>query len=390
MGEQFTLVANNFIGDPNRYEGVDEDDLIGGAELSLYRMGQVLLEMGHDVRILQEATGATVDSINGIKVTQVPVPDTNPRLRRLTFNLRYPRYVPNGSYIHLHSDELALPRYRGINSINQQGMTWDYPGRRNIATRIKLKFLRKAIDDGAYVRASDNSFLSYVQSEWTDCRNRVYPIPNGVDLTTFRPSPVDSSNVLGSDITGPVILFPRTLRVARGAHIFIDAMAKLCRAGLPGEAVFLGARRNDLSTEINRRIQDRGIQNRVHFAGHVSNDRMSDYYNAADVVTIPTYHSEGSSIACIEAMACGRPVVVTDVGGLKDLVYLSETDGGIKTKPTSKSLFRALKRLVTDPALRDRLGERARERAERYYTIERWRDAMKEYFCRVIQETKPQ
>jgi glycosyltransferase involved in cell wall biosynthesis len=79
-------------------------------------------------------------------------------------------------------------------------------------------------------------------------------------------------------------------------------------------------------------------------------------------------------------MACGRPVVVTDVGGLKEIIYRDEVDGGFKIKPTAEALATAVEKLVEDPALRDRLGENARRRVVDYFTLERWEQQMREFF----------
>jgi glycosyltransferase involved in cell wall biosynthesis len=120
----------------------------------------------------------------------------------------------------------------------------------------------------------------------------------------------------------------------------------------------------------------------------VPHDQIPTYYNLSDIVTIPTYHSEGSSIACIEAMACGKPLVVTDVGGLKELVYQDIVDGGLKVKPDSDAIATALERLIENPELRKEMGENSRERALNYYRMERWERQTKEYFRHVVEAFK--
>ena len=94
--------------------------------------------------------------------------------------------------------------------------------------------------------------------------------------------------------------------------------------------------------------------------GWVAHDELLRLYGRAAVVACPS-HREGYGIACAEAMAHGRPVVASDVGGLRDLVVDGET--GLLVPPGDVAALRAaLERLLADPELRDRLGGAGRER----------------------------
>jgi glycosyltransferase involved in cell wall biosynthesis len=95
--------------------------------------------------------------------------------------------------------------------------------------------------------------------------------------------------------------------------------------------------------------------------GFVPHDRLLGLYERASVVACPSYR-EGYGVVCAEAMAHGRPVVASAVGGLRDLVVDGET--GLLVPPGDRAALRAaLERLLADRALRDRLGRAARERA---------------------------
>jgi glycosyltransferase involved in cell wall biosynthesis len=95
--------------------------------------------------------------------------------------------------------------------------------------------------------------------------------------------------------------------------------------------------------------------------GMVPHDELLRLYERAAVVVCPS-HREGYGVVCAEAMAYGRPVVASAVGGLRDLVVDDET--GILVPPGDvEALRNALERLLHDPALRRRLGEAGRRRA---------------------------
>jgi glycosyltransferase involved in cell wall biosynthesis len=111
---------------------------------------------------------------------------------------------------------------------------------------------------------------------------------------------------------------------------------------------------------------DGPLRDRVPGArGFVPHEALGHLYERAAVVACPS-HREGFGVVCAEAMAYGRPVVASAVGGLLDLVVDGET--GLLVPPRDVQALRgALERLVRDRRLRRRLGEAGRERARRHF-----------------------
>ncbi len=100
--------------------------------------------------------------------------------------------------------------------------------------------------------------------------------------------------------------------------------------------------------------------------GFVPHDELEALYARAAVVACPS-RREGFGVACLEAMAHGRPVVAGDVGGLRDLVVDGET--GYLVPPRDVAALRAaLERLLADRELRRRLGAAGRERARTHFS----------------------
>jgi glycosyltransferase involved in cell wall biosynthesis len=100
--------------------------------------------------------------------------------------------------------------------------------------------------------------------------------------------------------------------------------------------------------------------------GFVPHDELERLYDRAAVVACPS-RREGFGVSCLEAMARGRPVVATNVGGLRDLVLDGET--GLVVSPRDPAALRAaLQRLLADEELRRRLGAAARDRARERFS----------------------
>ncbi len=115
-----------------------------------------------------------------------------------------------------------------------------------------------------------------------------------------------------------------------------------------------------------RFVGDGPLRAEVPGAGFVPNEQLQELYARAAVVACPS-HREGFGYACLEAMAHGKPVVASAVGGLLDLVVDGET--GLLVPPRDTVALRAaLERLLGDRELRRRLGEAARTRAQTHFS----------------------
>jgi glycosyltransferase involved in cell wall biosynthesis len=155
-------------------------------------------------------------------------------------------------------------------------------------------------------------------------------IPSGVDL------PVE----VGAEADPPEVLYAGRLSPEKGILELVEAAAGL-------NLVVAG---------------DGPLRSRVPGAqGFVPHDELQRLYARAAVVACPS-RREGFGVACLEAMAHGRPVVATAVGGLRDLVIDGET-GLVVPARDPAALRAALERLLGDPELRHRLGEAGRRRA---------------------------
>jgi colanic acid/amylovoran biosynthesis glycosyltransferase len=133
---------------------------------------------------------------------------------------------------------------------------------------------------------------------------------------------------------------------------------------------------------------DGPLRDRIPFArGFVPHDELQQLYARAAVIACPS-RREGFGVACLEAMAHGRPVVATRVGGLLDLVVDGET--GIVVPPRDPAALRsALERLLADPDLRRKLGAAGRDRAGTHFSWEKVTDATLAAYAEAIGTMDP-
>ena len=126
-----------------------------------------------------------------------------------------------------------------------------------------------------------------------------------------------------------------------------------------------------LRAELEAQISELGLDGSVELVGEVADVRP--YLMQADIFVLSS-RSEGMPISVLEAMASGLPVVASDVGGLGEVVVEGES-GFLVSPEETTGLADRLSLLVSDEALRKRLGKAGWQRADRHFSLPRWRAA---------------
>ncbi len=192
--------------------------------------------------------------------------------------------------------------------------------------------------------------------------SRVSVIPPGVDLSRFRPmSQHQSREHLGYG-DEKNILFVGRLEPLKGLDSLFRAVASLENTS----GVTLNVVGGDENSQEKARLQT--LANRmkltqsVRFVGSVAQDELPIHYSAADVCVLPS-HYESFGLAALEAAACGKPVVATEVGGLPAIVQTGTT-GFLVPPQHSDVMAERLCELLSDDLMRSRMGSAARSHAE--------------------------
>ena len=159
--------------------------------------------------------------------------------------------------------------------------------------------------------------------------DRVRTLANGVDLERFDASRTrDLRAELG--LSGPLIASVGHLIEGKGHHIAIEALTRLDRASLV--IVGDGPDRQKLEQLAN----SLGIASRVRFLGLVPQDELPGIYGNCDLTVLASAH-EGMPNVVLESIACGTPVVATDVGGVREVLTVPEA-GCLMRARTAESL----------------------------------------------------
>jgi glycosyltransferase involved in cell wall biosynthesis len=183
---------------------------------------------------------------------------------------------------------------------------------------------------------------------------------SGVDLQRFMPTEQRKGF--------PVVLFASRLLRDKGVCEFVDAARALQRDGVAVRFVLVGdidpGNPASLSTETVKGWHQEGV---IEWWGQ--REDMPAVFAQTHIVCLPSYR-EGLPKVLIEAAACGRPIVATDVPGCREIVCNND-NGLLVPAYDSAALANALKQLIIDPVLRERMGRRGREIAVQEFGQER-------------------
>jgi glycosyltransferase involved in cell wall biosynthesis len=182
-------------------------------------------------------------------------------------------------------------------------------------------------------------------------------IPNGVNLEKFK--------VGERAWQPPRLLFVGRIVYQKGLDLLLDALAQLKQPVWTLDIVGDGPRMEKLQAQ----AKELGIANRLNFLGWQHGDELVRRYTEANLFVYPSRH-EGMPNAVLEAMACGLPVLASQIAGNEELVAHKET-GLLVPSEDANALQIALGELLPDSAARQRMGAAARKRVEAQYSWQR-------------------
>ncbi len=211
------------------------------------------------------------------------------------------------------------------------------------ASPLMRRWIRHTLERSSVVIALSTRWAGFLQAFAP--RARVEVIPNSVPM----PAPAAGQAAPGR------ILFLGQVEPRKGIHELVEAVA-LLRERFPQIELAIGGQ--GALEEVRRRARELGVADRVTELGWIDAARKAQELARAAIFCLPS-HAEGLPMAMLEAMAAGKAIVVTGVGGIPDAVR--DGDNGLLVPPGDVgALAAALARLLGDEGERQRLGEQAR------------------------------
>jgi glycosyltransferase involved in cell wall biosynthesis len=240
-------------------------------------------------------------------------------------------------------------------------------------------FLRRVLDRAArVVVASPQMAERAVQLEGH--RHKCVVIPYGIDTAPLALTQAlrDRANRIRA-AGRPLVLFVGRLVPYKGLDVLIRAFA-----GVDARLVIVGD--GPLRTRLERQAAET-CGDRVVFAGTVADADLAAHYHACDLFVLPSItRAEAFGVVQVEAMACGKPVVSTAVASGVPWVNQHDRTGLVVAPGDAEALARAMRLLLADTALRERLGAGGRTRVAREFTARRMAERTVALYAEVLEE----
>jgi glycosyltransferase involved in cell wall biosynthesis len=204
----------------------------------------------------------------------------------------------------------------------------------------------------------------------TDPKRSIGVIYNGVDTEIFRPVEKNDGNFT-------VISTSRIIK-RKGIDLLLKAFVDLSKDKADVRLILVGD--GNMKENLEKTAKQSEAREKITFAGAVEREKMSQYYQKADVFVLPSLN-EGMSNSLLEAMASGLAIVATDTGGTKELV--NSENGVIIEKSSAGSIKEALDKLYKNKDLLQSMKLASRQKAEKM----NWQN-MAEGYIKIYQEIK--
>jgi glycosyltransferase involved in cell wall biosynthesis/SAM-dependent methyltransferase len=335
----------------------------GGAERYVLQLADLIRRLGHHPEVVQCGNGFWVRYFQDLRVTGLDVGGEAANLPAVFQQLDAQTALIIYSPFSLAQAPTGTPSI-GIS----HGVYWDHLSFQ-VDPAPRQEILRACQHVDALVSVDTNT-INWLRATSAPLAEKLTYLPNFVDLNRFKPGQRSDEHL--------IVLYPRRLYRPRGFWLVAEILPHILERYPQVVFRFFG--------QAEPPEEDKIAQLQSHYPGRVTwtslpHERMPDAYADADITLIPTVHSEGTSLSCLEALASGSAVVATHVGGLPDLIL--DEHNGLLIEPTVDALSQALERLIDDENLRERLGRNGRQVAASF-SLERWRAHWQEILTQLL------
>ena len=205
-------------------------------------------------------------------------------------------------------------------------------------------------------------------------KKKVFTVSNGIETDLFRPDRRQWKHIresLAISDEEKILIFFSFVTKQKGIHLLIKALPDILKENNYVKLLVVGE--GDYLTEAKQLVGQLGLESYVVFTGYIPREKAPDYINASEIFILPTLRQEGMPFSLIEAMACGKPVIASRIGGIHSAID-DGVDGvlippGDVSKLVEKTIF-----LLGNKDFANKLANNAREKAVNKFSLEKMID----------------
>jgi len=217
---------------------------------------------------------------------------------------------------------------------------------------------------------------------------KIKSFPNSVDVNIFCPlgSEKDKEKLkkqLNLPDDKKLVFFCGRLVKRKGLIFLLKSWAIISKRINNAVLVLIGSGKNQLDNveeELLNMAENMSLKNKIIFLGEKNREDVAAYLKTADIFVYPSIHPEGRAVSVLEAMSTGVPVVVTNIGGLKEIVTDGFSGYLVEVNNPEDLSFR-LEMLIKNKKLRTLFGKEGRKEVIKNYSLEKSAEDINKYFC---------
>jgi len=349
---------------------------VGGIARVVHDLSKRLIKDGHDVTVITYKEGDVpyFEDDKGVKVYRVDNYMINPNnfidwVMQLNFNMvakanEIIAKEGNFDVIHAHDWLVAYSAKTLKNSYGTPLVSTIHATEAGRNSGIHDETQRYVNDtewlltyESSEIIVNSNFMKNDLQRLFGLPYEKINVIPNGINTGTYNglERDYDFRRQYAMD-NEKIILFMGRLVYEKGVQHLISAMPKILEKYNDSKLIIAG--KGGMTDQLKAQVEAMGLQNKVHFTGYLNAKQVSKMYKCADVSVFPSTY-EPFGIVALEAMLAGVPIVVSDVGGLNEIVE-HRVDGMKSYAGNPNSLADSISELLLNPQLCDNITKKAK------------------------------
>lgn len=304
-----------------------------------------------------------------------------PDIVHVTFD--YPTFL-------LHVRRPGIPCVATVHHLHMPEAVSMAETRRRLVDRLPVMLNASIINhlEGRLLRQCDATLTVSKYSAWTVERflsvepEMLRVVPNGIDATRFERGDGQVFRRRFPSTGEKTVLYVGRLTQSKGVDVLLEGFSKLKRAVPDATLAIVGSGDLRYGGYLRRLAGSLGVSDSVTFTGRIPDWLLPHAYAACKTTVLPSY-MEGFGLSVLESMASAKPSVATRVGGVPEVMVDGET--GLLVPPgDAERLAGAMRTLLVDPELADRMGEAGRSVAKSHFTIEKMAEGTSEVYRECI------
>lgn len=358
--------------------------IVGGIARVVNDLSKRLIKDGHEVFVItyREGNAPYYENDKGVQVYRVDNYMINPNnfvdwIMQLNFNMvaKANELIASGEkfdVIHAHDWLVAYSAKTLKNSYNIPLVSTIHATEAGRNSGIHDE-VQRYINDTEWMLTYESSEVIVNSKFMKNDLQRLFGLPyekinvvaNGINTTTYSgiERDYDFRRQYAAD-NEKIILFMGRLVYEKGVQHLISAMPKILDGYHDSKLIIAG--KGGMTDSLKAQVDSMGLNNKVYFTGYLNAKQVSKMYKCADVSVFPSTY-EPFGIVALEAMLAGVPTVVSDVGGLNEIVE-HRVDGMKSYAGNPNSLADSILELLYNPQLCDNISKRAKLKVKSEYT----------------------